>query len=136
MSSDTSTRCSGVFGALGAALLFPVRFLHELSHAVAASRYGEDWQIVVRDGDATTYVDGLGDAPTHGRILTALAPTILGTLGGLIVIGYVLLVDIQLPRSVSELAVWALAGIAWGMYSYPSRSDLETAAMNGSDTDE
>lgn len=109
----------------------PVELLHELTHAAAAAPWATDWQIVVGPGEAElsmhTVVEFRDDTPAWAEAFAHLAPFVTGLLGALVA-GLMLMLGRGIGGVTGwDLLVYSALGMAWALYTLPSRADLEGA---------
>jgi hypothetical protein len=98
----------------------PAMVLHELTHALVAQPWAERSAVVFDGASAAVHIEWSDDPPAWGVTLAHLAPTLLGTLVGLIGL-------VQLATSPpTGLNQWLVAGAIaayWTIYVAPSGDD-------------
>lgn len=117
-------RLLAVFMFARSVATWPAKIAHEATHVVAASPWLDDWGIVIERDSATTFFDWREDRPDWAVTIGHLAPFLVGTTLGVVVLAYGVIAGWQLPATVQGWGELAIALLLWASYTSPSRSDL------------
>jgi hypothetical protein len=117
---------------LAALVAFPIALVHELGHYLAALPWADDSVILIdpAGGTATTFIDFDDGAPRWAVALACVFPTVLGVAIGTAALVWWGLEGLATPADLEGWMRLAIASLSWGVFSWPSREDIE-AARNG-----
>lgn len=119
------TRLLAVFMLARRLATFPAAVAHEATHVAAASPWLEDWGIVIERDSARAILDWRQGRPDWAVIVGHLAPFLVGTALGAVVLAYTVLYGFRLPATVQGWGELAIALLLWVSYTSPSASDLK-----------
>lgn len=125
------SRVLAVFMFARSVATWPAKVAHEATHVVAASPWLDDWGVVIERDSARAMLDWRDGRPDWAVVVGHLAPFLVGTTLGMVVLAYGVLEGWRLPATVQGWGELAIALLLWASYTSPSRSDL--APLTGGD---
>lgn len=118
----------------------PGQLAHELAHVLAGAPWAERMAIVVEPRSSArvrAHIEWREDVPWYAGAICSLAPLVLATVAALLGAWLWVANDFVAPSSVQELALWAIVGVWWSVFAFPSDGDLAAAraAIEGGEGD-
>lgn len=118
------SRALAVFMLARSVATWPSKVAHEATHVVAASPWLNDWGIVIERDSATAFLDWRENTPDWAVVVGHLAPFLVGTTLGVVVLAYGVVEGWRLPATLQGWGELSIALLLWVSYTSPSRSDL------------
>jgi hypothetical protein len=101
----------------------PAKLAHELTHIAAMLPWVEQWRIGIEHSATEVEVALDESIPRWAVVIGHLAPFIVGVVLGSVMLLWVALRGLPLPRTVSGWGQLAIALCLWTAYSWPSEED-------------
>jgi hypothetical protein len=126
--SDVDDELEETRAPWGGLLTLPVRAAHELAHLIPALPFASSWEFRVSDARADVTVEWRTTPPRLWYAFVFLAPTVFGVaIVSAVAYQQLSAGGVPLPDDAIGALEWAVLGLAWVLFTWPSRVDREGA---------